>query len=70
MTSTRFLVFAAWSILVLGISAGLLFFFTFGDCFGDQVCISNSKQAFWLIVATAFVIYWTVAIGLFRRWSR
>jgi hypothetical protein len=70
VSATRFLVFLAWTVLVLGAVGALLFLFTFGDCAGDLSCEGASKRSPPVILAGGFVIYWTVAIPLFRRWSR
>ena len=70
MNFRHFALFTGWSLLVIALTSVFLFIFTFGDCCDVQVCIRNTNRAFWLISGSAFVIYWAVAISLFRRWSR
>ena len=70
MNLGRFLIFAVWSVTVLAVTGMLLFVFTFGDCFDDAACKAGANRNFWLISGSAFVIYWAVALNLFRRWSR
>ncbi|WP_133365537.1 hypothetical protein [Qipengyuania sediminis] len=70
MNLRHFVIFATWSILVMVATGALLIIFTYGDCFDDAICTRNTNRNFWLIVGTAFVVYWAVAIRLFRRWSR
>jgi hypothetical protein len=70
MNARHFLIFAAWSLVTIIVTSGLLFVFTYGDCLGESACVRNTNRAFWLIVGSAFLIYWAVSISLFRRWSR
>ena len=63
-------VFAIWTAFVLAAVFVLLFLFTYGDCVDNAACVTNAKRSSSVIMGGGFVIYWLVAITLFRRWNR
>ena len=63
-------IFVGWSAVVMIATGIALFVFSYGDCFDDEACRSVINRNFWIIAGSAFVIYWAVALALFRRWSR
>jgi hypothetical protein len=70
MIIKHFLAFASWSILVIVAVSLALFFYTFGDCFGDVACQSGKTLSTAFILGGGFIIYWAVAITAFIRWNR
>ena len=69
MTIGRFVVFLLWTLAVMLVVGFLVFVSVYGDCAGDVACETASSPAP-LILGVGFVIYWAVALLLFRRWSR
>jgi hypothetical protein len=70
MNHRHFLVFLAWTFVVLALTGFLLFMMTLGDCAGDLACRSGANQRTFIVLAGGFILYWTIAALLFRRWAR
>ena len=70
MNARHFLIFLGWTFLVIAATGGLLFLFTYGDCFDNAVCRSTANIHTLVIMGAGFCVYWLVAILLFRRWAR
>jgi hypothetical protein len=70
MNARHFLIFLAWTLLVLAAIGCLLFLFTYGDCFDNAACRSAANASMLTILGAGFCVYWLVAILLFRRWTR
>ena len=70
MNLRHFGVLALWTVVVLFATGALLFLFTFGDCFDNEICRRATNRNFTVIAGGAFVVYWAVFIALVRKWNR
>ena len=66
----RGLVLVAWTAFVVLLTGVALVFFNYGPCGADGLCFGTTSRNGLLILAIAFVVYWTVFLALVRRWNR
>ena len=70
MKFRRGVILVAWTLFVLAVTGAALFIFTYGDCSDNAACIRTTNRNGWLVIGTSFVVYWTVALLLARKWNR
>ena len=63
-------ILAAWSVFVTLVAYDLLFPLVSHCSLDDQACIRTNNRQYWIVVGSAFVIYWTVFVLLIRKWNR
>ena len=63
-------ILVAWTLFVVAITGALFFIATYGDCFDNAACVRTTNRNGWLILGISFVVYWTVALLLARKWNR
>ena len=63
-------ILAAWSVFVTLVTYDLLFPVVSHCSLSDQACIRTNNRQYWIVVGSAFVIYWTVFVLLIRKWNR
>jgi len=68
--ASHLVMFVAWSLTVLLVTGFFVLAFTLGDCMDEVACAASKRSALFITFAVAFVIYWSVAFALFKRWSR
>jgi hypothetical protein len=70
VNARHFAILAAWTLCVIVVTSSALFVFTYGDCFDSEACRRVTSRNGWIVIGTAFVVYWLVFIVLVRKWNR
>jgi hypothetical protein len=70
MNFRHFTILAVWTVGVLVVTGALLFLFTYGDCFDNDLCSRATNRSFIVIAGIGFVVYWAVFVALVRKWNR